>query len=158
MRSSKTAGLVLALMLGVVSAGLAQQPGQGQRDGKTRQEWQGRKQHRDGFGMLMKGIELTAEQKTQLQALRSKHGSEAKGSDHSAVREQMRAARESGDTAALRQLRTQHVARMQQQRQAMSGEIRAILTPAQREIFDRNVTEAKARLEKHGAGAKQQRS
>lgn len=158
MRSSKTAGLVLALVLGAASAGLAQQPSQGQRDGEGRQEWQGRKQHGRGFGMLLKGIELTAEQKTQLQALRSKQGDEAHGSERSAVHEQMRAARESGDTATLRQLRTQQAAKMQQHREAMHGQIRAILTPAQQEVFDRNVAEAKARFEKHGAGVKQRRS
>jgi Spy/CpxP family protein refolding chaperone len=158
MRSSKTAGLVLALVLGAASAGLAQQPSQGQRDGKARQEWQGRKQHDGGFGMLLKGIELTAEQKTQLQALRGKQGSEAQRTERSAVREQMRAARESGDTAALRALRTQQVARMQQHREAMFGQIRTILTPAQQEVFDRNVAEAKTRFEKHGDGVKQRRS
>jgi Spy/CpxP family protein refolding chaperone len=158
MRSSKTAGLVLALVLGAASAGLAQQPGQGQRDGKTRQEWQGRKQGGAGFGMLLKGIELTAEQKTQLQALRGKQGDKAGGSERGALREQMRAARESGDTAAVRELRTQQAARMQQHRAAMHGQIRAILTPAQQEVFDRNVAEAKARFEKRGEGRMQHRS
>ena len=158
MRSSRTAGLVLALVLGAASAGLAQQPGQGQRDGKARQEWQGRKQHGGGFGMLLNGIELTADQKTQLQALRGKQGDKTSGGERGAVREQMRAARESGDTAALRELRTQQAARMQQHREALFGEIRALLTPAQQEVFDRNAADAKARFEKRGAGAKQHRS
>jgi hypothetical protein len=74
------------------------------------------------------------------------------------LREQMRAARESGDTAALRELRTQQAARMQQHRAAMHGQIRAILTQPQQEVFDRNVAEAKARFEQHGAGVKQRRS
>lgn len=157
MRSNRTTGLVLALVLGAASAGLAQQPGQEQRDEKPRQEWQGRRQQ-GGFGMLLKGIELTAEQKSQLQALRSGQRSEASRGQRSEQREQMKAARERGDTAALRQLRTQQFERMQQHREAMFGQVRAILTPAQQQVFDKNVAETKARFEQRGEGTKQRRS
>lgn len=156
MRSSRTAGLVLALVLGAATAGLAQQPGKGQQEGRPRQEWQGRRQQ-GGYGMLLQGIELTAEQKTQLQALRGKGDVEERAEERDALREQMKTAREKNDTAALRQLRAQQVTRMQQHREQMISQIRGILTPAQQQVFDQNVADAKARFEKRGERMRQRR-
>ena len=147
MRSGKIAGLVLALMVGAASAALAQQPPQsGERQHKSGHE-QARK-HQAGFGMLLRGIELTAEQKAQLEALRARRGEQAHTAEHSQIRERMRVARESGDTAALRQVRTQMAAEMKQRRERMIAELRGILTPSQREVFERNVAAMQSRAER----------
>lgn len=168
MRSRTISGLVLALVLGAATAGAAQQPAQGQHGGKAKHGMQMRGQHA-GFGMLLNGIELTAEQKSQFQQLRARHSAKAsqpgeKREEMKAKAEAMRAARERGDTVAIRQFRTERRAEMQQRRDAVHGEIRAILTPAQREVFDRNVAEMKQRQGQHkgkgmqGKGPMQHRS
>ena len=147
MRSSRITGLAMALLLGTAGAVMAQQPGTEERDKGPRPEREARRQ--GGFGLLLKDIELNAEQKTQLQNILGKReADEARGDAGSKVRDEVKSARERGDTAALRALRAQHVARMQQQREARLSEIRAILTPAQQQIFDRNVEAAKTRFDK----------
>ena len=156
MGSSRTAGLVLALVLGAASAGLAQQPSERQHDNKSKQEWQGRR-GRGGFGMLLKDIQLTDQQKAQLKELREKQRGEAGQGQRGDLREEVRTAREKGDTARLRELRAQSFARMQQHREEEIRAIRALLTPAQQTVFDRNVAEAKERFEKRGERFKEQR-
>lgn len=156
MRSSRISGLVLALVVGAATAGMAQQPVQqgqhrhGQRGQGTEHAWQGRGQH-GGFGMLLKGIDLTDQQKGQLMELRARQGEKARSGEQSRIREQVKAAREKGDTAALRQLRVQRMAEMKQHRDQMFASIRSILTPAQRTVFDRNVADAQKRFEQRGA-------
>src|SRR5215216_4122222 len=139
----KTMGLVLAMTLGAASVSLAQEP-QHDRDsqhGSGAQQWQGQRGHQGGFGFLLKGIDLTEQQRSQLRALREKQGQRTNGGDRSEIREQIDAARERGDTAALRRIRTQMRAQMQQRHERMIADVRSILTPAQRELFDRNVKE-----------------
>jgi Spy/CpxP family protein refolding chaperone len=155
MRSSKTAGLVLALMLGAASAGLAQQPSNEHKDTtrQGRQEWQGRR-HGGGFGMLLKGIELTDQQKTQLKALHEKRGDDREQGQRGELRDEVKTARERGDTAKLREFRQQQFTRMQQNREEITRQVRAILTPAQQQVFDRNVADAKDRFEKRAERGK----
>jgi len=152
MQSSRTAGLVLALVLGAASAGLAQQPSHEHKDTtrQGRQEWQGRRGGGRGFGMLLKGIELTDQQKTQLKALHEKQDDNREQGQRGELRDDVKSARERGDAAKLRELRQQHFTRMQQNREQMIRQVRALLTPAQQQLFDRNVADAKDRFEKRG--------
>lgn len=152
MRRTIVAGLALALTLGAASVSSAQQGKRG-----------GGEMRRDGMGMMFKGIELTDAQKEQLKAVREKHGmGEAMKTQMQAQHEAMKALRENGDTAALRamrlQMREQMKARQEQMRQhheAMISDVRGILTPEQRAIFDKNVTTAKEHMKAGGRdGAK----
>jgi periplasmic protein CpxP/Spy len=146
MRSGKMMGLVLALTLTASSAALAQRPGQAgreraQRGERNGQQFEGRGQ-KGGFGMLLKGIEVTDAQKQQLKDLRQKQGNDMRDGKQSDVRQQVKAARERGDTAALRQYRAQFEGQAKQRREAVIADIRNILTNDQRTVFDRNVQEA----------------
>lgn len=164
MRSGKITGLVMALVLAGSSAAVAQQPEnsdkpRGER-GKSEQ-MKGRKQ--GGFGALLKGIDLTDAQKDQLKALRQKQGDNARDGQrgpNDEMREKLKDARQSGDTAAVRHYRTQAMSLNKQRHEAMITEIRGILTPAQREVFDRNVVEAQKRMQEHDkrGGPRQYRS
>lgn len=143
MRRTIVAGLALALTLGAASVSSAQQAKRGDRE-----------MRRDGMGMMFKGIELTDAQKAQLKAVRAKHGmGEAMKEQMKTQHEAMKALRESGDTAALRAMRLQMREQMKQRHEdmqkhhgAMISDVRGILTPAQQEIFDKNVTAAKERM------------
>lgn len=75
------------------------------------------------------GLELTPEQKTKLAAITNKHAEEGK-----AVGELFR----TDPDAALK--------RMVALRAKMQAEVRVVLTPEQRAIFDRNVTEMNAQM------------
>ena len=146
MKRTIVAGLALALTLGAASVSSAQETERGKRDGR-----------RPVAGML-KGIELTEQQKEQLKALREKQGPIAMDrSQFEKLRSEMKAARERSDTAALRTLRTQGHELMKQRRETMKqhreqmlGQVRNILTPAQREVFEKNIATAKERMKEHG--------
>ena len=75
------------------------------------------------------GIELSAEQKTRLEAITAKYADQNKR-----VRELMAA----DPAAAMRQ--------MVAVREKMLPEVRAVLTVEQQAIFDRNIAELKARM------------
>lgn len=75
------------------------------------------------------GIELSAEQKTRLEAITAKYADQNKR-----VRELMAA----DPAAAMRQ--------MVAVREKMLPEVRAVLTAEQQAIFDRNIAELKARM------------
>lgn len=130
MRRSKMAGLVLALILGGASVGAAQEAPMPKQDGdKAKQEWQGKRRgHGRGVGALLKGIDLTDAQKQQLKAIHAKRVDERKPENKPTADE------------------------MKQRREERLNEIRAILDPAQREIFDRNVAELKKWVEQRRKG------
>lgn len=149
MRRTIVAGLALALTLGAATVSSAQQGQRGDRE--MRREGM-------GMGMMFKGIELTDAQKAQLKEVRQKHGmSEAMKAQMKAQHEAMKAVREKGDTVAMRAMRLQmqeqmkqRHEQMQQHHDAMISDVRGILTPAQREVFDRNVTTAKEHMKERG--------
>ena len=86
-----------------------------------------------GDGLASSGsLELTAEQKTKLTAITSKHADEGK-----AVGELLKTDPES----AMKRLVTL--------RAKMQAEVRAVLTVEQRAIFDRNVSEMNAQMNAH---------
>jgi hypothetical protein len=74
------------------------------------------------------------------------------------VREQVKSAREKGDTAQLKQLRAQMRDQMKQRQERMIQDIRGILTADQRQVFDRNVADAQQhfqqRASRHEQGGK----
>jgi Spy/CpxP family protein refolding chaperone len=77
--------------------------------------------------VLLRGIKLTSDQKTQLKAIRAKY------------KTQIHQARQSNDRDTVRQLRTQ-----------MVGEARAVLTPDQQKQFDSNLAAVHARRKAAG--------
>ncbi|MGQ0813990.1 MAG: hypothetical protein ACT4O1_05945 [Gemmatimonadota bacterium] len=117
--------IALALTLGAASVSPAQQ------------------MKRGGSGaQLLKGIELTKQQREQLKALREKHGmpKRIEHEDH----------KDHEDRAKVR-------ADMKQRHEQMVAEIRSILTPAQLEIFEKNVTEVDERMKARQERLKERR-
>ncbi|HEY2026170.1 MAG TPA: Spy/CpxP family protein refolding chaperone [Gemmatimonadaceae bacterium] len=83
-------------------------------------------------GMQMNGIELTDAQKTKLDEIQRKYQPEMLS-----LREQVNAG---GDRAEL-------MKKAMALRERSAGEIRAILTPDQQTVFDKNMAEQRARFE-----------
>ena len=80
--------------------------------------------------MLLQGITLSADQQTQVQAIRERHRAEMQGLNP----------RENPDDRA----------KMMQNVQAQVAEIRAVLTPDQQVQFDKNVAEMRQRMQDRG--------
>jgi Spy/CpxP family protein refolding chaperone len=80
----------------------------------------------------LNGIELTDAQKTKVEAIQAKYQPEMQ-----AIRESMQ---NGGDRAEAFQ-------KMSALRDKMTPEIRAVLTPAQQAIYDKNLADQKARME-----------
>jgi hypothetical protein len=173
--------VLLALTLGSASAVSAQQsePNRKPRGERPGLEQQGGRP--DFLAGLLRGIELSAAQQERVIALREQYrpagpgmrgapggrergdSARARGGQRpegrSARGDSMRAQRgvrpegrpERRDTAQMRQNREQGRARMEAQREQMTSELRAILTPAQRPQFDQNLQQMKARFEQGAA-------
>ena len=92
---------------------------------------------RGGFNRTLTGIELTDAQKTKVAEIQAKYQPEMQ-----AIRESMQSG---GDRAEAFQ-------KMQALRDKMSPEIRAVLTPAQQAIYDKNLAEQKARMQQMRGG------
>lgn len=138
----RMAALGVALVFGLAATAEAQSgQGQDRRGDRPRAEQGGRR----GAGMamqLMRGIELTDAQKTQLKALHQRQLAE---------RDSVRDARggerpDSAGRAAMLAMAERHHSAM-----------RAILTPAQQATFDRNVAEMRERAAKRGDGRGERR-
>jgi Spy/CpxP family protein refolding chaperone len=127
------------------TAAMAQSPApQDQQHGA----WSNGRRQGDGFGALLKGINLTSAQKTQLQQLRkSDRGAMQQGRNggQANLRQQIQAARQRGDTVAARQLMAQERSQMEARRDQQIAAIRGILTPDQLAQFDKNVAQMKQR-------------
>ena len=117
MKAIRTAALGAALVLGVAVTASAQ-------GGAAQQGQPGRGRP----NMLMVGIDstLTPEQKTKIEEINKKYAPEQQ-----AIRDAMQAG---GD-------RAEGMKKMTDLRAKMQPEIRAVLTPAQQAIFDKNVEE-----------------
>ena len=133
----RSAAFGAALVFGLAATAGAQS-GQGQQgrpaDGQ-RAEQAGR---RAGPGMmLLRGIELTEEQKAQIKELNARQQTERQ-----ALRKDRGEGRpDSTEMAAMRSLNERHAVA-----------VRAILTAEQRVTFDKNVAEARERGERRGEG------
>jgi Spy/CpxP family protein refolding chaperone len=102
--------------------------------------------------MLLQGITLSANQQTKLDAIREadRKEMEANRDAQRADMEAIRAARESGDSAKVKQLMDAQRAKMNARNEQQISAIRAILTPDQLPTFDANVAEMKKRMEEGG--------
>ena len=158
MRKSILVGLGLALS--VAGTAVAQQPQDGQRarrGGERAGKMEGRRGGPDG--LLLKDITLTEGQRTQIAQLRKtqREAMQANREKNRGQFEELRAARQRGDTAAVRKaLDARHVA-MQQERDQHIAAVRNLLSVEQRVQFDKNVAELKTRMAQRGerpAGAK----
>jgi Spy/CpxP family protein refolding chaperone len=114
-------------------------------------------------GQLFKGITLSDAEKSNIKNVRTKYALQTK-----ALREQMkpqmqaaRAARQRGDSAALKELWQKSSAQREQVRQLMlaqQNDVRASLTPANQATFDTNAAALKKRIaERTQNGAKHPR-
>jgi hypothetical protein len=112
---------------------------------------------------LLKGISLSATEKANLKTVRAKYAPQMK-----ALREQnkpeaeaMRAARQRGDTAAVRALREKDAPQRQAERaqaqklfQAERADLRAALAPANQAKFDANAQQLQQRMAQRGEKGK----
>jgi periplasmic protein CpxP/Spy len=114
---------------------------------------------RAGFGMmqdraLFKNITLTDAQKTQLGQIRkSESASMSAGAGTARTEyEQMRQARQSGDTATANRLMAQQRAQMEQRFASHVAAVRNVLTPDQQKQLDANVADMKQHAGQFGRG------
>jgi Spy/CpxP family protein refolding chaperone len=122
MKAIRIAALGVALLAGTAAIAGAQAPAAG-----AMQQGGGR-----GFNRTMNGIELTEAQKGKVAEINAKYQPELQ-----AIRESMQGG---GD-------RAQAFTKMQAISDKRNPEIRAVLTPDQQVIFDKNLAEQKARME-----------
>jgi Spy/CpxP family protein refolding chaperone len=149
MRKSIFMGLGLALS--IAGTAIAQAPQDGQRPARGERgdragQTDGRRQGGPD-GLLLKDITLTEGQRTQIAQVRKtqREQMQAKRAEGQKQGETLRAARERGDTVAVRQAMQQRRQAMEQGRAQHIAAIRNILTAEQRVQFDKNVAELKAR-------------
>ncbi|MGQ0560923.1 MAG: Spy/CpxP family protein refolding chaperone [Gemmatimonadota bacterium] len=126
-------GVALAMTLAAASASQAQEAQPEKKDHKAHAEHMQRASGGGPLGMLLEGIELTAEQRQQIQAAREKLGEGRARGEH----------RGQTDGPVSREDREKARAEMKQHHERMLTEIRALLTPEQREVFDKNVEQAR---------------
>jgi Spy/CpxP family protein refolding chaperone len=148
MRKSILMGLGLALS--VAGTAIAQQgqdtqrPPRGERGG----ERGGRVGGRGGpDGLLLKDITLTEGQRAQIAQLRKAQRDEMETSrgKNRGQSDELRAARQRGDTAAVRKAFEARRQVMEQERARHIAAVRNLLTAEQRVQFDKNVAELKQR-------------
>jgi Spy/CpxP family protein refolding chaperone len=145
---------LIGLMLGSAATVSAQQP-QNPRGDRERQEQRGGRP--DFFADALRGINLSTAQQQQLARLREQYqpmgGPRGRGmrrgerGDSARVRRPEGARPERRDTAEFRQNREEARARMEARREQMITDLRAILTPAQREQFNQNLQELQQRFQ-----------
>ena len=104
------------------------EPQASQQDGAQRMGRRGG----DRTQMLFQGITLTADQQSQVQAIRERHRGDMQGLNP----------RENPDDRT----------KMMQNMQAQMAEIRAVLTADQQTQFDKNVAEMRQRMQQRGGG------
>ena len=137
-KTSMAMALSLALSLGAVGAASAQSAQTPQRVEHAERGW-GRG---PGKGLL-KGINLSADQKARLKEMRKSEQSDASGQQMRKAMADVRAARQRGDTAAARAQMQAMRPQMEQARERQVASIRSILTPDQRKQFDANLAQWK---------------
>jgi periplasmic protein CpxP/Spy len=127
-RTFALSALGLALAAGFAAGPVAAQ--QSSQDTTPRAEHRGRGGHGNA---LFRGIQLSDQQKQQLDTIRSRY------------RDQMRAMRDSsgGDRQAMR-------GKMRDLMQRQSADVRAILTPDQQKVYDQNVAQMRERMREGG--------
>lgn len=155
-RQSIITGLALALTFGVTAVASAQGQNRQERPRGAQADsgWHrgpGGRGGRGAEGMLLKGITLSEQQKTQLAALGEKQRKEfeanrPKGEKGQGRNGQARAERQRGDTTGFGARR----AEMEKRRDQRIASLRAILNSDQRVQFDKNVAAMKQRFSQRG--------
>ncbi|MEO8334871.1 MAG: Spy/CpxP family protein refolding chaperone [bacterium] len=140
-------GLGMALSLGGASVASAQgSVARPERARGAQQDSSFRRGRGVPGGMLLKGITLSAAQKTKVTALHERQRAQFDAQRKANGTAQARPQRQRGDTTGFGARR----AEMEQRRTAQVNEMRAILNTDQRVQFDKNVTEMKSRVAKGG--------
>jgi Spy/CpxP family protein refolding chaperone len=152
-RSTLFGLLILGASAGMASA-QATQPAPDASSRRTAMK-EGRGPGRGARG-LFRGIELTDAEKASLKTVRSKYKDQFKSLHDSfkPQREELRAARQRGDSAAAKAIWTKSADQREKARALetqMQGDLRAALTPAHREQFDKNAAVRKERAERRGS-------
>jgi Spy/CpxP family protein refolding chaperone len=130
--------LGVALSLGTVGVASAQSTQQPQRV-----EHEGRGMRRGPGEGLLKGINLTADQKAKLKTMRESEKNNPANEQFRKAMADARAARQRGDTAAARAQMQALRPQMEQQRERQVATMRSILTPDQQKQFDANLAQWK---------------
>ncbi len=112
---------------------------------------------RHGHGGMMKALGLTADQQAKMKAIHAKYAPQMKSAFAASKPnfDAMKAARTSGDTAAMRAARARmqsDMAPSQKVREQEMAEMRGVLTPAQQQKFDAQRAQMKANMGKKGHG------
>ena len=112
---------------------------------------------RPGHARMMKDLGLTTEQQARMKAIHEKYAPQMKAAFAASKPDMdaLRAARKSGDTAALNAARAKMRADMapnQKIRQQEMAEMREVLTPAQQQKFDADRAKMKSHEGKRGQG------
>ena len=174
MRNTMTSiGLGLALVIGAAGAAAAQSTRPDARPDSARRERaeRGDKGDRGGErgmrrrgpggpnGALLRGITLTDEQKTRLEALRKEQQPEVQKAreQFGAVMKEARDARQRGDTVTARAKMQEVRSAMAAQRERQIASLRTILTADQQKQLDANIAAHKERAakgERHERGAR----
>ena len=124
------------------------------RRGDRQRGGRGMKMRRAGVKGLFRGIDLTQAQRDQMKTVNEKYRTQFK-TLHESLKPEMQAVREArqrGDTAAARAAWDRTSAAREKARalnEQQRGEIRALLTAEQRQVFDKNALEMKEKMEKH---------
>ena len=137
-KTTMAMALGLALSLGTVGVASAQSTQQPQRV-----EHEGRGMRRGPGEGLLKGINLTADQKAKLKTMREGEKNNPANEQFRKAMADARAARQRGDTAAARAQMQALRPQMEQQRERQVAAMRSILTPDQLKQFDANVAQWK---------------
>jgi Spy/CpxP family protein refolding chaperone len=118
----------------VLASACAQKPvtAQGTTPGPQSSTSQAGRRGGDRMQALFTGITLSADQQSQIQAIRARHQADTQGLDP----------RNNPDDRA----------KMMQNMQTQIGEVRAILTPDQQTVFDQNVAEMRNRAQQRRGG------
>lgn len=138
MRTLPIFALALALAGGTTADAAAQQ--QGADRPHARHEMRGPHGDHGPAQQLLRGLDLTEAQREQVHAILQEAMSEHRDGARRGERAQL-------DSAA----RAQHRAQMEQRHAQLVARVRAVLTPAQRTVFDRNLAEMEARRAEHRA-------
>lgn len=137
-KTTMAMALGLALSLGTVGVASAQSTQQPQRV-----EHEGRGMRRGPGEGLLKGINLTVDQKAKLKTMREGEKNNPANEQFRKAMADARAARQRGDTAAARAQMQALRPQMEQQRERQVAAMRSILTPDQLKQFDANVAQWK---------------
>jgi Spy/CpxP family protein refolding chaperone len=105
-------------------------------------------------GLLLKGITLSEGQRAQIAQLNKtqRESMDPTREQRRTEMEQVRAARQRGDTAAVRAAMQKNRLAMEQARTRHIAAVRNLLTAEQRVQFDKNVAELQAKVAQRGQG------